>query len=109
MVLLVVRLSSLVKTTSHLFLFLVLGHFPERLQDEQLVNEISMGPSVMTSADLVLWRRQVAVPDPRNAQRCGQDAAFLTQHHRGEAAIHPGTLFTHAILMLVLAAATDRR
>ncbi|KAK9901707.1 hypothetical protein WJX75_009557 [Coccomyxa subellipsoidea] len=35
---------------------------------------------------------QVAVPDPRNAQRCGQDAAFLTQHHRGEAAIHPGSV-----------------
>jgi hypothetical protein len=78
-------------------------------RDENLVNEVRTGPSVMTSADLVLWRRQVAVPDPRNAQRCGQDAAFLTQHHRGEAAIHPGRHFTHAILMLVMAAATDRR
>lgn len=33
---------------------------------------------------------QVAVPDPRNAQRRGQDAAFLTQHHRADAGIHPG-------------------
>ncbi|BDA42246.1 probable ATP-dependent RNA helicase DHX34 [Coccomyxa sp. Obi] len=39
---------------------------------------------------------QMAVPDPRNAQRRSQDAAFLTQHHRGEAAIHPGSVLSAA-------------
>lgn len=35
---------------------------------------------------------QLAVPDPRNGARRGQDAVFLTRHSRSEAAIHPGKI-----------------
>ena len=43
---------------------------------------------------------QVAVPDPRNAMRRGQDAMFLTCHNRAGAAIHPGGyLFGHLGLL----------